>query len=159
MEARKEDRCRGSDDIAHRAYIGASLFVVGFTFPYHFVQIQNRLLVTGANLIGRGMSRPTNCSRMKIWGIAHHNKNLTLSTSSLMGGLWTCVSTLSRSIESGPRYAPTELGDDPGRAYRQDMPALNSALSTYSPNHTPKIASYAHEPGWLKFPCGSIYPD
>ena len=53
-EVRKDGWRRSPDDIDHRAHVGAGSIGVGLPIWYHFVQIQNRLVVAETNLIEQG---------------------------------------------------------------------------------------------------------
>jgi hypothetical protein len=105
-EARKKGRCRGPDDIDHRPHVGASPLEVGLPIRHHFVQIQNRLIVTETDLIKQGNGASEVFLNEDLVVLPHRNDEV--------GGLDQLLGELSLDVCGWISALLAQSGLDPG---------------------------------------------
>jgi hypothetical protein len=92
----EKGRYRGPDDIDHRPHVGAGPLGVGLPIRYHFVQIQNRLIVAETDLIKQGNVASKLFPNEDLVVSPHRNDEVDSLDQLLVSCRWTCV------VESAP---------------------------------------------------------
>ena len=134
-EARKKGRCRGPDDIDHRAHVGAGPLKVALPIRHHFVQIKNRLIVAETELIKQGNVESKLFPNEDLVVSPHRNDEVG-SLDQLLGELSLDVSGWINAFLAQPGLDPSmhglRLGVNPGRADDAGHAGTILALSAYS---------------------------